>query len=192
MSDSQEARKLAIIPLEFIEHRGRCYVFPVVILQPLVSSNVADRAQCRRPPVSRPLGDLVGNTGQLIGMLIGQQVITAELPARHMPVNPFSKFEATVLRWVRRTSVWLWRLAPFESIRDRQRYIQGSLPPRGAPPAIPEDSVRGCRNNDTPRPPGTPRLRQSGSSCYAVAALLCPMKANSSSFTRFFRVEGMP
>ena len=65
---AQEVRELLIVGGKLHEHTVRWDEFQVVVLQPLMTRDVADRTDARSADFSRPLGQIVGQRENLFGL----------------------------------------------------------------------------------------------------------------------------
>jgi len=76
---TQETCQVSIVVAELGQHLTRKGAPVVVVLQPLMPSNVSDRAKSITADLPDALGDIVGHREDLISMLVREQVVVAEV-----------------------------------------------------------------------------------------------------------------
>src|SRR5882724_2762051 len=82
-------RELFVVVAQLCKHIERRNVLRIVVRNALEAGNVADRTQCRSADLAYALGDAVGGREDLIGLLIQQEVVVAEVRAGHVPMEVF-------------------------------------------------------------------------------------------------------
>ena len=78
---------LLIVVHQLAQHVGRRHEARVVVLDALQLGNLADRAQRGAADLADALGDVVGRGENLLGLLVEQQVIVAEMRAADVPME---------------------------------------------------------------------------------------------------------
>src|SRR4029079_19671633 len=76
-----------IVVAQFRQHVLRLDVGGIVIGQPLLARNIADRAQSWLSDFADTLGENVGRGKDLLGLLVEQQVVVAEMWSTDVPVE---------------------------------------------------------------------------------------------------------
>src|SRR5215472_7959768 len=84
---AQEAGEALVVVGKLGQHVLRCDKLRVVVEQALQSADIADRAQRGTADLARALCDVVGHREDLLGLLVEQQMIVAEMRSRHVPVK---------------------------------------------------------------------------------------------------------
>src|SRR5262245_57811694 len=83
----QTSRQLLVVIAQLADHLERSDRFVIIIFQPLVFPDVADRTDRCPANLARALCDIVGHREDLRRLLVEQQVIIAKMAAAHMPVK---------------------------------------------------------------------------------------------------------
>jgi hypothetical protein len=81
--------KTPIVVSQLAEHVLRTDEFRVVIANTPHSRDVSDGAKRRTADLTHPLGDRIRDRNDLIGLLIEQEVVVAEMRSAHVPVEVF-------------------------------------------------------------------------------------------------------
>lgn len=84
---SQCLRKLLVVLAELAGHLLRTNSFAIVVLQPLVLRDVADRTDGRASHLTRTLSDRIGHCEYLCSLLVEQQVIIAKVLSADVSVK---------------------------------------------------------------------------------------------------------
>lgn len=78
---------MLVVLHQFAQHLARRDVILVVVLDGLEFCDLADRFERGAADLADALGELVGGGEDLIGLLVEQQMIVAEMPAADVPVE---------------------------------------------------------------------------------------------------------
>src|SRR5216684_3844729 len=84
---TQVSRQLLIVSAKLGQHVLRGHAFSVIVLQALMLRDIADRPDRSSADFARPLSDVVGHREDSSTVLIEQEVVIAEVPAAHVPVE---------------------------------------------------------------------------------------------------------
>src|SRR5437867_4649306 len=84
---SQASRQLLVVIAKLADHFLRTHSFFVVVFQPLVARDIADRTNCGPPALARSLRNVVGYGEDLSRLLVEQQMVVANMAAAHVPVK---------------------------------------------------------------------------------------------------------
>lgn len=82
-------RKLPVVFAQLADHFLRTHAFFIVVFQPSVARDIADRMDRRSADLARPLGDRIRYGEDLRCLFIEQQMIIAKVPPADMPVKFF-------------------------------------------------------------------------------------------------------
>ena len=78
-----------IVGAELAQHVLRRHELSIIVLNGLVTSDIADRSNGCVARLSGALGDRIGSSEDLCGLLIEEQVIVPEVGSRDVPVEIF-------------------------------------------------------------------------------------------------------
>jgi hypothetical protein len=87
MCSSQRSRQLLIVVAKLTDHLLRTDSFLVVVFQPLVLRDIADRTDRCPADLARAFSDVVGHGKDLRGLLVEQQMIIAKVLPAHVPMK---------------------------------------------------------------------------------------------------------
>jgi hypothetical protein len=87
VGDSERASQLQVVIAKLLDHLLRANSFFVVVFQPLILRDIADRADRRAADLPRSLGDRIGYGEDLRRLLVEQQMIITEVAPADMPVK---------------------------------------------------------------------------------------------------------
>ena len=76
-----------VVGSELAQHVVGCHEGGVVVLDRLVPGDIADRAQRGAAHLAHPLGQLVGGGEDLVGLLVEEQMVVAEMRPADVPVE---------------------------------------------------------------------------------------------------------
>ena len=76
-----------IISRKFGQHIQRSYEFLVVVLEPLIFRNLADRMDRRSANLARSFRDVIRHSKNLVAMLVQQQMVIAKMLPAHVPMK---------------------------------------------------------------------------------------------------------
>ena len=88
VGEAEESRQLTVVVEELSQHVNRRQALVLGVLQPLVSCDLADRAQ----RCSDPLRDIVAHAEDLDRLPVEQQMIVAKVSAAEVPVKALFVF----------------------------------------------------------------------------------------------------
>src|SRR5207247_431143 len=84
---AQVRRQLLVVVAQLGKHIERRDEARVIVQHALQAADVADRAQRGAADLADALGDVVGGREDLLGLLVEEKMIVAEVRARHMPME---------------------------------------------------------------------------------------------------------
>ena len=87
MSLAQAAGESAIVLRELREHVAGLHILCIVVRELLQPGDVTNRPERGFTQLAHALGNRIGHREQLVGMLIEQHVIVAEVRAAHVPMK---------------------------------------------------------------------------------------------------------
>jgi hypothetical protein len=72
---------------QLAQHLARRYIALIVVVDRLQFPDLPDRAQRGAAQLANALGQLIGGRKNIVGLLVKQQMIIAEMPAADVPVK---------------------------------------------------------------------------------------------------------
>src|ERR1700733_2800618 len=72
---------------QLAQHLARRHIALIVVVDGLQFADLPDRAQRGAAQLANPFGQLIGGGENIVGLLVEQQMIVAEMPAADMPVK---------------------------------------------------------------------------------------------------------
>src|SRR5271165_6029906 len=87
MGGAQIACQLQVVVAKLRQHGPRSDSFFIVILEALVTRDIADRAQGRSADLAGTFRDIVAHGKDLLRVLVQQQMIVTEMAPGHVPME---------------------------------------------------------------------------------------------------------